>query len=180
MRKALYLMGILDDSDTEWLTQNGNREYVPEKAALINQGQPIESLFIILDGLFAVTAGEKQVATLQAGEVVGEISFVDSRPPSAAVSALKDSYVLALPRERLHEKMERDPKFAANFYRGIAVYLADRLRMTTSRLGYGNANQDNNNDADEIDDDLMDTLSLAAIRFDRMLKQVQNRQLQNK
>jgi CRP/FNR family cyclic AMP-dependent transcriptional regulator len=171
MRKALYLMGILDDSDTEWLTDNGTRILVKYKTGLIYEGKPISSLYIVLDGQFAVYAGRQLLATLNAGEVLGEISFVDSRPPLATVIALKDSYVLELPREKLLAKMGRDQKFAANFYRGIATYLADRLRVTTGRLGYGKADQDVE-EVDEINDDLMDTLSLAAVRFDKMLKRL--------
>lgn len=173
MRKALYLMGILDDSDTEWLTDHGSRQFVPNGTTLINEGRQIESLFIILDGQFGVMSGQQSVATLYAGEVVGEISFVDSRPPLATVIAMKDSIVLALPRDKLLAKFERDTKFAANFYHGIATYLADRLRVTTGRLGYGRTDQDDG-DVDELDSDLMDTLSLAALRFDRMLKKLQS------
>jgi CRP/FNR family cyclic AMP-dependent transcriptional regulator len=173
MRKALYLMGILDDSDTEWLTDHGSRQFVSKGTTLIDEGQPIDSLYIILDGQFSVMSGQQSVATLYAGEVVGEISFVDSRPPLATVIAMKNSVVLSLPRDKLLAKFERDNKFAANFYRGIATYLADRLRVTTGRLGYGRPDQDQG-DVDELDDDLMDTVSLAALRFDRMLKKLQS------
>jgi CRP/FNR family cyclic AMP-dependent transcriptional regulator len=172
MRKALYLMGILDDSDTEWLTKHGTRQFVASQSVLIHEGKPINSLYIILDGQFTVHAGTQQIAALYSGEVVGEISFVDSRPPLATVTASKDSFVLAVTRETLAVKMDRDPKFAANFYRGIATYLADRLRVTTGRLGFGKADQDRDQN-DELDDDLMDTMSLAAVRFDRMLKTLQ-------
>jgi CRP/FNR family cyclic AMP-dependent transcriptional regulator len=173
MRKALYLMGILEDSDTEWLTEHGKRQFIANQAVLIHEGKPMNSLYIILDGQFVVHTGAQQIAVLYAGEVVGEISFVDSRPPLATVTATKDSFVLSVSRETLQTKMDRDPKFAANFYRGIATYLADRLRVTTGRLGFGSADQDRDQ-KDELDDDLMDTLSLAALRFDRMLKRLQS------
>jgi CRP-like cAMP-binding protein len=176
MRKALYLMGILDDSDTDWLTDHGKRQFAPQGTILIHEGQPIDSLYVILDGQFDVMAGPQSVATLYAGEVVGEISFVDSRPPTATVTAAKDSVVLALPREKLLAKMDRDQKFAANFYKGIATYLADRLRVTTGRLGYGKTDQDRG-DVDEMDDDMMDTMSLAAVRFDKMLKKLQGEEV---
>jgi len=38
------------------------------------------------------------VAQLMSGEVIGEMSFVDSYPPSASVQALERSAVLAVPR----------------------------------------------------------------------------------
>jgi hypothetical protein len=50
------------------------------------------------------------------------------------------------------------------------VLLADRLRKTTSHLGYGAWIEDS--DPDELDDSMMDNASLGATRFDRLLKQL--------
>jgi CRP/FNR family transcriptional regulator, cyclic AMP receptor protein len=173
MRKALFLMGVLSDTDVEWLIENGRTEFVPQGTPLINAGHTPESIYIVLDGTLSVTVGGKQIAALPTGEVVGEISFVDSRPPSASVSAAQDSQVLAVDRQALYEKLEEDEGFAARFYRGIAVYLADRLRTTTGRFGYGSAQQDADpHQLDELDDNMMDTMSLAAVRFDKMLKRL--------
>ena len=83
MRKALYVMGILNDEDVEWLASRGRRLGVQKSEVLIREGQPVDALFILLDGSLDVSAGGHQVATLLSGEIVGEISFVDSNPPSA-------------------------------------------------------------------------------------------------
>jgi CRP/FNR family transcriptional regulator, cyclic AMP receptor protein len=173
MRKALYVMGILDDEDVEWIASHGRRLGVEKDQVLIREGHPVDALFILLDGSLKVTTGGAQVATLLSGEIVGEISFVDSRPPSATVAAAQYSHVLAVPREMLHAKIETDVWFASRFFRSLATFLADRLRTTTGRLGYGNASQDNRQDGDEIALDTMDSLSLAAVRFDKLLKRLQ-------
>jgi CRP/FNR family cyclic AMP-dependent transcriptional regulator len=174
MRKVLYLMGILDDSDVEWLAANGRRTTIASGHVLIREGQPVDALFIVLNGELDVTVGGKRVASLLSGEIVGEISFVDFRPPSATVSASRSSLVLAIPREKLNAQLNANPHFASHFFRALATFLADRLRMTTARLGYGDAAQDARRaaDADEIDLDMMDSASLAAVRFDRLLKRL--------
>ena len=173
MRKAMYLMGVLDDGDIEWLAKNGSDRRLQTGQTLVREGQPVDSLFVVLDGRLAVTAGAVQVATLYAGEVVGEISFIDSRPPLATVTALDNARVLAVPRAGLQQKLDADKKFAANFYRSLAIFLADRLRTTTSRLGYGAASQDSQaGDPDELGDDLLETVSLGTRRFDELLKRV--------
>ena len=82
MRKVMYLMGTLEDSDVEWLAANGAALRLTQGEELVHEGRPIDSLFVVLDGQLAVQAGGTRVATLLTGEVVGEISFVDSRPPS--------------------------------------------------------------------------------------------------
>jgi CRP/FNR family transcriptional regulator, cyclic AMP receptor protein len=94
---------------------------------------------------------------------------VDSRPPSASVVALTNAWLLAIPRQLLSSQLTRDTAFAARFYRSIAMFLSDRLRVTVSRLGYGNPSQDT---GDELADSSLDDISLAAVRFDQMLRKL--------
>lgn len=175
MRKAMYLMGSLEDSDIEWLAANGAALRLTPNQVLVREGQPIDSLFVVLDGHLAVTSGAARVATLMAGEVVGEISFVDSRPPLATVAAMDNARVLAVRRDVLQAKLASDPRFAVNFYRALAIFLSDRLRATTARLGYGRPEQDAvPESAAELGDDLMETVSLGTQRFDNLLRRVRN------
>jgi hypothetical protein len=53
------------------------------------------------------------------------------------------------------------------------MFLADRLRATTARLGSGAANHNVNRDHDEIDLDMMESVPLAAIHFDKIPKRLQ-------
>ena len=58
-------------------------------------------------------ANEKiNIAILGPGEIVGEMSFVDARPPSATVKALEDSTVFSLSKPRLNAKLAADPGFS--------------------------------------------------------------------
>jgi CRP-like cAMP-binding protein len=170
MRKALYVLGILDDEDVEWIASRGRRLGIAKDEVLIREGEPVDAVFILLDGSLSVSAGGTQVATLLSGEIVGEISFVDAQPPAATVTAAQYSHVLAVPRAMLHAKIATDAWFAARFFRALAVFLADRLRATTARLGYGTHDKPANED--EIDLDMMDSVSLAAVRFDKLLKRM--------
>lgn len=173
MRKVLYLMGILNDGDVEWLGKNGATKHMPSGTVLIHEGSPIEDVYVVLDGKLSVLVraiGNREIASLLAGEVVGEISFVDSRPPSASVVAALDSHLLVIPRSVLTSKLKVDDAFAARFYKAVATLLADRLRKTVSYLGYGKRTQEA--DPDELDEPLMDSVSLGATRFDRLLKRL--------
>jgi CRP/FNR family cyclic AMP-dependent transcriptional regulator len=173
MRKVLYLMGILDDGDVEWMAKSGTTKFMPSGTVLIYEGRTIEHIYVVLEGKLSVSVramGDKEVAALLAGEIVGEMSFVDARPPSASVIAAQDSYLLVLPRDILGSKLNTDDAFAARFYRAVATLLADRLRKTTSHLGYGKWAEAP--DPDELDEALMDNASLGATRFDRLLKQL--------
>jgi CRP-like cAMP-binding protein len=166
-------MGILDDEDVEWISSRGRLVGVGKDEVLIREGEPVDALFILLDGSLDVSTRGQAVATLYAGEIVGEISFVDSRPPSATVRASQHSHVLAIPRALLQSRLATDAWFASRFFRAIATFLADRLRTTTARLGHRGSGEDILDDGDEIDFDMMDSVSLAAVRFDKMLKRLQ-------
>ncbi|MBN1219844.1 MAG: cyclic nucleotide-binding domain-containing protein [Anaerolineae bacterium] len=177
MRKVLFILGQLSDNDVDWLARTGQKAHISAGTVLIQQGQPIENLYIVLEGLLSVTdveLGGKELAQLGAGEVVGEISLVDSRPPSSTVTAAQDSILLSIPKPRLLTKLEEDVGFAASFYRAIAIFLAHRLRGTVTRLGYGGEQPLNPEVVyqDELDENALDAVYLAGTRFERMLKQL--------
>jgi CRP/FNR family cyclic AMP-dependent transcriptional regulator len=175
MRKALLLLGILNDSDLDWLIAVGTKRAVSPGKVLIHQGHRIEEMFLVLDGMLAVRTdrtGDADIARLRSGEIVGEMSFVDSKAPSASVCAIEPSSVLAIPRSLLQERLDGDTSFASRFYRALAVLLSDRLRSTVGLLGYGQFEPERD---DEVAPETLDHLSLAGARFDwlqRRLKAV--------
>ena len=170
MRKALYFLGILDDRDTDWLIRHGKKLTLEPGAVLIEQGKPTDWLYFVLDGAFVVYTGTApDIAVLKAGEVVGEVSFVDSRPPTASVRAEVQSKVGAVPRGVLLERLRKDVGFAARFYQSLAAYLADRLRNTVGSLGVQKVSiAEDLEDADELAAHLLGNLSMAGTRFAEM------------
>jgi CRP-like cAMP-binding protein len=177
MRKILYLLGQMSDGDVGWMLHEGRKEHHPAGDVLIREGRPIEALYVVLAGTLEVAPSgmdtRKAPIRLGCGEVVGEVSFVDARPPMATVRAADDTEVLAIPRDRLQEKLNQDPEFAARFYRSLAVFLAHRLRDTTRRLGYaGGQPLDEQEYAGELGEEVLDNLHMAGTRFDRVLQRL--------
>ena len=173
MRKVLYIFGLLTDADVEWIARTGVRRRVTDKELLIQEGRPVEWVIFLLQGEFLVSAqGVGEITRLGAGEIVGEMSFVDSAPPSATVTAVGEGLALFLDKQAVSRKLETDPAFGCRFYRALAIFLADRLRGTVRRMGYGD-DQDLASKSiaqDELDLGILDTVSIAGDRFDRMLK----------
>lgn len=177
MRKALYFLGILNDADIDWLVSAGSRREIGAGMNLIDEGEPLDSVFLVIDGAFSVhtaALGGRQVAQLMSGEVMGEMSFVDSALPSATVRAIERSYVLAIPRRRLNTKLAEDPGFAARFYRALSMFLADRLRNTMASFGNGAAQY---SDQDELQGDSMDNIAMAGVRFDWIQQRLRSARL---
>jgi CRP-like cAMP-binding protein len=175
MRKVLYILGQLTDREVEWLAANGTRRTVAQGEKVITTGKSLESIFFILTGEMSVTVdGIGEIARLKSGEIIGEMSMIDASPPSATVTALVDSKVLAISKQTLNRKISSDLEFAAHFYKAIATFLSDRLRKTIKHLGYGEsvALDEDALQPDELDENVLDNVFLAGGRFDRMLKKL--------
>ncbi len=155
----------------------GGRERVAAGATIIREGEPVEAVYIVLEGALSVTNRAntgQEVARLHAGEIIGEISFVDGRPTSATVSAVQDCLLFRLQRALLSDRLDHDTAFAARFYRALAVFLAGRLRDTTNRLGYGTGQslEEDSEYEGELDFAVLDSVHLAGARFERMVKRL--------
>jgi len=174
MRKALYILGILDDNDVSWLATIGKVQSLGAGSVIIQEGVPMDSVFILIDGQLQVYSGSVEIARMLAGEIVGEISFVDSRPPSASVKATVNSQVLAVPNAALRDKLKKDLGFASRFYLSLATFLADRLRVATARLGAGDngGGKDSPDDPDELPAEMLENIALASTRFDMVIKRL--------
>jgi CRP/FNR family transcriptional regulator, cyclic AMP receptor protein len=182
MRKVLFLFGQLNDDDLEWMLTAGARRFVPAEGTLIEQGVLVDAVFILLEGSLAVwlrgkKGPEKELARLKAGEIVGEMSFVDARPPSATVRALENSTVFAISKSVLNAKLATDAGFAARFYRALAIYLSTTVRERHRALGGSGTGEapeedEEEEDVDELDPNVLDGVYLAGERFDRMVKRV--------
>lgn len=175
MRKVLFILGQLSDADAVWLAIVGKRQKISAGTELIRQGTRIDTIYIVLDGAMTVlTASGVKLAEVGSGDILGEMSLVDSGLTAASVRADQPCVVLSVPKQVLQDKLNADPHFAARFYRALALFLADRMRNTIRRMGYGKEEpgQQSPTDADELDDDVLDHVHLAGARFERMLKQL--------
>ena len=200
MRKVLFLFGQLDDDDVEWLIDHGTTRQLASGDLLIRQGVPADAVFILLEGRLSVhldrLAG-REIARLNAGEIVGEMSFLDARPPSATVRAFEESTVYAIARPVLAARLAADTGFAARFYRALAIFLATTVRERHRGLvtgvegttapggpggggggggaggagGAGGGDDDEEEDG-ELDANVLDNISLAGDRFSRMVKRL--------
>lgn len=141
MRNSLLLLGEFSEADMEWLKQVGQRIDLPIGQELIHEGQSIKSLYILLDGSLTVTVKvpeihdrQRTVARLTIGEVIGEMSFIDHRPPSATVTAEQPATLLEIPQEQIEQRTRHDPEFGQRFYKGLAYCLSNRLRLMNVSL----------------------------------------------
>jgi CRP-like cAMP-binding protein len=174
-------LGELNNSDLEWLVRKSKKERLHSGMILIHEGRKIDAIYIVLSGLLSVFIssedGDKELARISRGEIVGEISFIDDRPPLATVKAIAETEVLAISRLNLTKKLQEDMGFASRFYHGISLCLSDRMRGTVRLLGYGDDTQikeaQNHPDWEEtalINPSVVDNMKLAKAKFNWLVQ----------
>ena len=173
MRKVLFIFSVLSDGDVEWLAQTGERLSLERGTVLIPLGSRVDNLYFVLEGRLAIkTRAGDPIALLESGEIIGELSLVDPAPTTVSVETVAETTLLRLSDALVREKLATDLGFSSRFYRALCVFMADRLRHTTRRMGYGPETPDEDDDPDQLNDDLLDNVHLAGARFDRMLRRL--------
>ena len=112
--------------------RNLARQFVPRHYAkgelLIKKDDTALGMFLIASGrveVFDTKDGNRiNLATLEAGKSVGEMSLIDARPRSANVEALEDTDCLLMTRDSFNGLTKRDPEVIW----GIVPLLVQRLR----------------------------------------------------
>lgn len=134
LRKVPLFAG-LDSGQIDALASMARVSLYPQDAAIIEEGEEGEGLFVILSGRVKVVkglagGGERVLATLGSTEFFGEMALLDGYPRSASVIALEDTRCLILSRWDLFILLRRDPEIAIHML-GI---LSQRLRNVQAMI----------------------------------------------
>jgi extracellular factor (EF) 3-hydroxypalmitic acid methyl ester biosynthesis protein len=128
----------LSENDAASLMQLATPRSYERGAIIIERGSRDRSLMIVRAGIARVESAEAEtgiaLARLGSGQVLGEISFVESGGASADVRAEEAVTVDVITEDDLLALLSSDPGFASRFYRSLAVVLAVRLRDASNRL----------------------------------------------
>jgi Cyclic nucleotide-binding domain/Acetyltransferase (GNAT) domain len=127
------MLDALSEGTVRKLSGQGFLMDVGTGQLLTEKGLTQREIFVILDGAFEVHDGDRRIALLGPGEVIGEVGFFGtSGRRMASVTAASDGQVLALRRKFVDELMRSDPACAAEVLFGLARVLADRQYVPAS------------------------------------------------
>ncbi len=111
---------ILSPEDMAWFATD-ERVRVPEGTAVIREGEPGDTMFVLLEGELAVTVRGKPIDHLYPGSVLGEMAMVDDRSRSATAVAVGDVELVRFDRPRFLELIRQTPEFAARVMNIMSV-----------------------------------------------------------
>jgi CRP-like cAMP-binding protein len=91
--------------------------------ALFRKGDLGHSMYVVVVGRIRVHDGDRTLATLERGAVLGEVSVLASEERMASVTAETEAQLLRLDQEVLYELMGLSPEVS----RGLIRVLLERL-----------------------------------------------------
>ncbi|MCC6581566.1 MAG: mechanosensitive ion channel family protein [Phycisphaeraceae bacterium] len=94
--------------------------------AVVKQGEPGQSLFIVVDGMLGVSVHndnqpEHRVAQLSPGQFFGEMSLLSGEPRSATITAITEATLHEVTKQTLGPILQQRPHIAEALCRAVAM-----------------------------------------------------------
>jgi hypothetical protein len=136
--RRVKILGEMTDQQLGRFAQFMEVENVRQFHTVVKQGDPGDSMFLILEGELRVRQmiGSKEtvLVTLLAGEFFGDISLFDHGPRSADVVANQNSVLLKISAKNFQQLIQEAPELATPFLVAICKTLTARIRADNRRL----------------------------------------------
>ena len=101
---------------------------VPEDETIFKEGDPGDSMYIIVDGRVRVHAEERLLNYLGESDVFGEMALLDPEPRLASVTTVEPTRLLRLEQASFYQLIAERPEVATGIIRGLTRLLRDRVR----------------------------------------------------
>ena len=133
--KRIPVFRSLPESTLESLAGISHPESHAEGDVLFEEGAEGDSLYVILEGsaviqkvIDAEADSFKDLAVIEEGDLLGEMSLFDNKPRSATVRAKTDLRVLRIFRGEFDAFLRRDASTASVVLGGLVALMSSRLR----------------------------------------------------
>ncbi len=125
--RRLPLFAGLPDSDLEWLSGRAEEVSIEAGSNLIEEGQPGDAAYIVLDGEFDVIKKSNRqdivIAVRQGGEVFGEMALIEHSPRTATVRAVRRSNVLKIGGDVFQQLLAHSPSASLSILQTVTQRL---------------------------------------------------------
>jgi CRP/FNR family transcriptional regulator len=122
----------LNEHDAGLASQGIQRLHLKAGEILFHQGDPGDSLYFVISGqlqvsLYVPESEDRVIHQLGPNSILGEMSLLLDEPRSATVSAATDAELWRVARDKFHESISWNERWANQFLFYMAQVLARRL-----------------------------------------------------
>lgn len=136
--KGSSLCRLLSPAEIESVASIAERLELAAGNEVFHEGDPGDGVYLIVKGEIEIVkrtgGGDRSLARLGVGGVLGEMSLLTSEARSATGRAIAPSVVLRLPSPRFRTMLDIGSPAALKIVAGIAEVLARRLAVTNARV----------------------------------------------
>ena len=132
----------LSEGDIEVVAGLVHLHHLEDGQVITPEGEPDSHMHVVVNGALAVSrptagGGWENLHVMTAGDLVGELSFLDGTPRYAALRALGQTEIFSLDRADLEGLVEKHPWIAYRIMRAIVRFthgLQRRMSMQSAEL----------------------------------------------
>lgn len=138
MLKEAVLFKGLSDSELDIISKKVFLKPYKKGSTLFVEGMPGEVLYIVAEGSIDIIKktkdGDKVIANLGKGEIVGEMSIIDSGARTATGKTGEDSKLIVVTKNSFMEMLDSDPAITAKILMSLLRIINRRLRVTDKKF----------------------------------------------
>ncbi len=129
VEKVLFLKGVdlfsaIPGEDLSQIAQIADEVELDGGETVFKEGDPGDSLYLIVAGKVRVHKGATEIALLGERQVFGEMALLDSEPRSASITSVSEVTLLRIHQEDFADILSEKSEIA----QGIIKVLSRRLR----------------------------------------------------
>ncbi|HMW60810.1 MAG TPA: cyclic nucleotide-binding domain-containing protein, partial [Leptospiraceae bacterium] len=139
MERFLFLRSVplfseVDGVDLHWINEITHEQKFRARANIFREGDPGESLYIIISGSVRIFKGQKgkelTIDILQERDCFGEMAILDQEPRSASVVAVRNTRLLVINRSDFQRLLIARPRISFALFKTMSR----RVREANARL----------------------------------------------
>ena len=133
LQAAKNRLEYLTPNDWALIVDRATRRSFAQGDQLIQLDKQNPNIIFVVKGSASIVSSRGwPIASVHAGEILGEMAFLEGTKPSATVVADEPVEAYSISWTAMHELFDLYPHLGSRFYRSVAVSLSRRLRQQIS------------------------------------------------
>ncbi|MEE2786046.1 MAG: cyclic nucleotide-binding domain-containing protein, partial [Myxococcota bacterium] len=132
--QANPLFQFLNYRDIVKVMNGAERRRLKSGELLVREGTRTSEMFIVLTGTLELSRSGIRIGTLEADDAIGEPTLISNAPCDVTATAVADTEVLSLTRQRLHDLMANNATLGWKLLWSLSQTFHRRLRAMDAEL----------------------------------------------